>query len=113
VRIGVPLYISGKDIGDAIWLSDTETAFFDVTGVTPGAGLSLTSIAPTGSVFSLSWTSRDGRLYNVKSTSDLSVEFSSWTPVQTNLTATPPTNTTSVTPSGPVQVYGVEEFPAP
>ena len=32
VRIGVPLWVSGLDTADAIWMSNTETAFYDVTG---------------------------------------------------------------------------------
>jgi len=40
VRIGVPLWVSGLDTADAIYLSNTETAFFDVTGVPePSAAL--------------------------------------------------------------------------
>ena len=32
-RIGVPLQVSGKDIADAIWMSNRDTAFYDVTGI--------------------------------------------------------------------------------
>ena len=32
VRIGVPIWVGGEDTADAIWMSNTETAFYDVTG---------------------------------------------------------------------------------
>ncbi len=77
------------------------------------ASFSLVAIVPTVSGFDLSWESQSNKLYNLRSSEDLSADPFTWTLVETNMVATPGTNSISVSPAEPGLVYAVEEFPTP
>jgi hypothetical protein len=92
---------------------EAETEFDDVKLDSETLPFRLTSIAITGSVANLAWESRAGMVYDVRGTSNATADVSSWPVVATNLTATPSTNTASITVSGSLRFYGVEEHSAP
>ncbi len=71
------------------------------------------TIARTASGFDLTWASRSGMRYRLKSTSDPSVHPSTWTLVKGDIVASPPANTESVSPAEATLFYIVEESPAP
>lgn len=78
-------------------------------GLGPNAGLSL-AITPTESGYDLTWASRSGISYNVRSSPDLAGEISTWTLVQGDIEATPDFNTFPVTPAESKLFYVVEEY---
>lgn len=95
----------------------THKEFFGLNGfqleqTTPPAPIAL-SITPTGSGFDLAWESQSGKLYNVRSSPNLTGDISTWTLVQGDITADPPINTAPVAPSETILFYRIEEFPAP
>jgi len=63
--------------------------------------------------FQLVWKSQGGMLYNVRSSTDLSAPISTWTLVEGDVEATPPSNTKNVDPTETSLFYAVEEYPAP
>jgi len=71
---------------------------------------------PGSGDLTLTWNSRDGRLYNVRSELDLSTDPATW-PIfdgHQDLAATPPENTLSFSfPADDSRYFVVEEFPAP
>jgi arylsulfatase A-like enzyme len=70
------------------------------------------AIAPAPAGFHLSWPSRPGMNYRVRSSPDLSEPPSTWPEETANLIGTPPLNTEPVNPQGNRRFYVVEESPA-
>jgi hypothetical protein len=72
---------------------------------------------PGAKTFSVSWESEEGKLYNLRSTTDpASADPIDWPIVagQENLAATPPENTVTIPfPPDSTRLFVVEEFPAP
>ena len=69
----------------------------------PGSNFRL-NIQDASTNFDLSWPSASGRTYSIQMTTDLG---DSWTPLDSNITATPPTNSRSVTPSNSTAFYQI------
>lgn len=72
----------------------------------------LLSIASAPGEFHLSWPSRPGMNYRLRSSPDLSQPPSTWPEETGDLVATPPVNTEPVKPQGNRRFYVVEESPA-
>jgi hypothetical protein len=70
------------------------------------------AIAPaTG--FDLAWQSQAGKLYNLRTSTDLANPIAGWDLVAGDIVATPPTNVANVDPADPRRFYAVEKFDAP
>jgi hypothetical protein len=69
----------------------------------PGSNFRL-NIQDASTNFDLSWPSASGRTYSIQMTTDLG---DSWTPLDSNITATPPTNSRSITPSNSTAFYQI------
>jgi acetyl esterase len=64
-----------------------------------------------GNNLRLSWSSRDGHIYQLKSSDSLTVPAGAWTTRLSNISATAPTNSRSISiPAAAQQFYYVEEF---
>jgi hypothetical protein len=75
--------------------------------------LTITPNAETAGSYDLEWDSQAGKLYNLRTSTDLSGEISTWTLVEGAIEATPPTNLFTVAPTGATRFYAVEEFDVP
>ena len=72
------------------------------------------SIANNGANLDFEWGSQAGMLYNLKSSTDLAADLSTWDLEEGDIPATPSTNLkTIVRPGDLARYYRVEEFPAP
>ena len=63
--------------------------------------------------FDLEWKSQAGKLYNLRTSTDLADPISDWTLQLGDIAATPPANVMNVPEDGPRRFYAVEEFDAP
>ncbi|MDG2125816.1 MAG: choice-of-anchor J domain-containing protein [Verrucomicrobiales bacterium] len=89
------------------------TSFGDVVG-SPGPKSFPVEIAENAQGFELSWTSKPGMLYNIRSSPDPFAELATWTLVEGDIPASPDTNTKTIArPDAPALFYRVEEFPKP
>jgi hypothetical protein len=87
----------------------------DGTAFVPAASLGFRlSIANNGANLDFEWESQAGMLYNLKSSTDLAADLSTWDLEEGDIPATPSTNLkTIVRPGDLARYYRVEEFPAP
>jgi arylsulfatase A-like enzyme len=79
----------------------------------PETPLPRLAIDPVPGGFHLSWPSRPGMNYRLRSSADLSQPPSAWPEETGDLIATPPVNTEPVLPAGDARFYVLEEHPAP
>ena len=93
---------------DSVLNATTILAHYNA-GIFPVSESPLT-ITPTESGYDLTWASRSGVSYNVRSSPDLSGEISTWTLVQGDIEATQDFNTFPVTPTESKLFYVVEEY---
>ena len=83
---------------------ECDSATFQLT-VTPAT-------APdTG--YNLEWASQGGKLYNLRTSTDLDQPIADWELVAGDIEATPDTNLYNVQADGPRRFYAVEEFDTP
>ena len=82
---------------------------------TPVAPLVLTisQVADPGTGFDLSWPSRDGRLYRIRSSATLDSAPITWDVVQEDIPSDGETTSLTLTPSETRLFYVVEEYTAP
>ena len=89
------------------------------SGTAPGPAVRITDISYNdfADSISISWESKDGNLYNLRSETDLAVSPTAEWPIvgdNQNVVATPPENTvTFARPADPSRYYVIECFPAP
>jgi len=60
--------------------------------------------------YDLEWSSRPAKIYNLRTSANLTGEISTWDLVEGNIATTPPFNTFNVAPSGLKRFYVVEEI---
>lgn len=107
---GVKIHVTGTTTGNNTSLD--AVSIEGSTGAAAPTALLPLSIAPAQDGFHLSWPSRPGMRYRVRSSTDLAQPPAAW-PLETgDLTATPPTNVEPVSPLGDRRFYVVEESPA-
>lgn len=110
---------TGKITGNGVAGTDAVTVEFDGVKVVISAN-EVTQPVPfqptiTSAVsgFDLAWPSQSGSTYNIRSSATLTGDPATWTLVSGGIAATPPTNTSNVTPTEPALYYVIEEVPAP
>lgn len=79
----------------------------------PTFGLVITPAVEPATGYDLTWESQAGKLYNVRTSTDLAGPISEWDLIENEIAATPPSNTYNVPEDGPRRFYAVEEFDAP
>ncbi|MDG2126330.1 MAG: hypothetical protein P8J87_21690, partial [Verrucomicrobiales bacterium] len=96
----------------SIWNDGAGTSIETLLNVSPPT-FPLT-VTRDGDGIELAWPSKEGMLYNLRSSPDLTGEFSTWDLVEADIAATPDTNTKTISnPPGPALFYRVGEFPKP
>lgn len=104
-------YQDNVDTGDNNWISGYS---LQVIPAAEGPFVATIKSNEPSSRFQLSWPSQTEMLYTVRSSPDLSVDFSTWTIVQDNIPASGTgTNTLDVDPVDNRLFYRVEESPTP
>lgn len=63
--------------------------------------------------YDLEWDSQAGKVYNLRTSTDLAGGITTWDMVASDIVATPPSNTFNVDPADPKRFYAVEELDAP
>ena len=106
-------------VNDARWEANAlGGVFFDPSG--GPSGPQITDVSQQGGMLTISWESKGGNLYNLRSEADpaviASVDPAEW-PIwdgNENMVATPTENTlTFPLPADPSRLFVIEEFPAP
>jgi hypothetical protein len=96
--------LSAEDIA-AIWNGGDGASIASLVGGAP-SGFPLT-ITRNGSFADLTWESQTGKLYDVLSSTDVTLDLALWTLVEEEIPATPPSNTETVSLSSETTEYFV------
>jgi hypothetical protein len=75
--------------------------------------LTITPATAPATGFILEWNSQAGKLYNLRTSTDLDSPVADWDLLKGGIEATPPANVEQVDPADPRRFYAVEEFDAP
>mgnify|MGYP005846227271 CR=1 FL=1 len=84
----------------------------DNSSVAPFA-LTITPATPTATGYDLEWKSQTGKLYNLRTSTDLQGTIADWDLIQSDIVADPPVNVANVQADGERRFYAVEEFEVP
>ncbi len=82
---------------------------YELVPESPEFLLTITPATAPATGFVLDWQSQAGKLYNLRTSTDLTGAVSNWALVEGGIEATPPTNTYPVDPADPRRFYAVEE----
>jgi hypothetical protein len=75
--------------------------------------LTITPATAPAAGFVLKWESQAGKLYNLRTSTDLAGPLSGWELVKGDIAATPPANLENIDPTDPRRFYAVEQFDVP
>ena len=107
------------NITGANWIANTAFSVYGMSEELTVSGpdisflLTITPNAETPGSYDLEWDSQAGKLYNLRTSTDLIGAISTWTLVEGDIEATPPTNLLTVDPTDDKRFYSVEEYDAP
>ena len=90
-----------------------DNVVIESVGSEPAPRLTITQATPPETGFDLEWDSIEGKLYHLRTSTDLAGPIAAWEILESDIIATPPANVKNVPADGPRRFYAVEEFDAP